>query len=319
MEKLKTKIGIKIKIEAIKMKLILIRQKRRVGKALSFCSSTWIVLLLWLVFGIIVWPWGEYRKVYSSVFDFLWDIKFTFFSTVIVAIVIALITGINREKGIYTHQHKVYVSLMYYSSELLKELAFFVTNRKDRLYVPFWPLYTSDMISDYENFIKCQSGKGPNLYAPIKIQCLKFINSIDCFLIEINSGNIRFDNKELIEKMIRIKNLVDDVIKTTEKVDEPLHVMELELVEIQRIVKRVEVNAIDLSKELYSIIEMIRYPWRRDIKYKKEILELIGRKQGFDTMSYYDLAILNKVDYEYYAKNSEEMYFKNNPGKYGIC
>ena len=105
----------KIKIEWIKMILLLKRIKRRIFLAIPQNIVMYILLTLcWVIFGIVTYYVGVQIKEPDSytVIDVVWELKNSYFSSVILAIFIAGYSQNSEYKKKISVQHDFYVDSM---------------------------------------------------------------------------------------------------------------------------------------------------------------------------------------------------------------
>ena len=272
------------------------RQYRRIRRALSYCKYSVFIIPFWLLFLIFVYWWGQKREPSLALIDVLWDLKTGFFSSVIIAATTSFLTQYAKEKYKYSIQHHFYIKIMHRFSMLYDSLVSISGIERSGNKPPFDPFYYSEDI---------------------------WLNLRDTFPQTLIIRNKEEEKERLLKQIDEIKGyvaIISDKISSGEIADctcmDFLQCEDTCLTYLERIEHEINYsteirnwNTIVLGciSDLYSILELIRIPWRRDLKYKIDILKTIYEYDKSVACTYYLESFLGVVDYGFYEKSTEEI------------
>lgn len=269
------------------------RQWRRFTRLLKCCKYSLLLLPLWLIFSFFVY-WGDFCRGQSfSYADVLWELKTAIFTSVVLAAFTAILNERAKIRDSYSLQHTIYTSFMYKCSELAKALLLLITDNSELVDVPFWPFYESKtMDMPHKEFAKAREYDINSRAADITRFCLR---------------NVKDGLHDVIHNCDNGKIMDIDSHKFTKKSNECLE--ELDRLEkaifLDRQSEHLDICICSCLDELYNLIELIRFPWRRDMNNREKILRIMYRENPNMGFSYYDEAVLGIVDYNFYALMSD--------------
>ena len=279
-----------VKIQSIRLYLWCIRWLRRAKRGLGYCKYTFIVVPFWAIYIFAVHYWGISRLGSYPIMDILWDIKASFFTSFILSAVTAFITQYNKQKHAYHHQHNAYTTLMGKASRLYKDLISLVCDSELRKHVPFWPFYTGEMrhsaLHDFKFVVMVDKSSVKFTYVQKSIaelrrelENLERNIYIGCF-VGCSIQSVQFELERCYDELISLERLLE-----LDTLYQPW----------QRFLS-------SYSRAFYDLLELLREPWRKDLKYKMKVLKWIYAEDEKIAQIYYNSAFLNVVDYEKYAQ-----------------
>jgi hypothetical protein len=274
-------------------KLCIKRLFRRCKVAYKNSKFTLPVVLLWAIFGLLTYFWGNSIGKTCSLVDVLWDNKADFFTSVLITAFISIASGFEKRHNCLIHQHDIYCRMMGDFSDFTKEIFKILTKKDDYDRVPFWPLYEKNSFS-----LICSELKQLNHY---------YLSSDDihnlCLCVKNTQRRLSVFAGENFNEMI-VDNLLGDnlydLIKSLDCFDSDMSPNSND--------KKLQDKLRSVIEKMYKIIESIRAPWRKDIDYKILFLQLLYSDDNLMDLSYYDEALLNIVDYEFYRNCSDKDY-----------
>ena len=277
-----------MKIWGINTHQFLTRQWRRMVRLLGYCKYSMALVPLWAIYVCIVSLIGSKFSPPYSISTCIWDVRTGFFTSIVIASATSVIAGMRKDKNIYQRQHTIYTDIMAAGSNLIKELTAYVVGNIEREHVSFWPLYDINSLSDFHTVFS-QKNHVPSQKQSQRVHILieRFRKSIDRLLAAQNTNSIADCNwtklQEAVSTVCYWCDAIEDAITENDS-NAAFH------------------SSKSFVMDLYSIMEMLRYPWRRDLSARIKILELIiADDPAFEmNMSYYDRSILNREDYELY-------------------
>lgn len=259
-----------IKISFMKKCLILKRVTRFIHNCIpvSDIITYFFLVILWSIFIIAAMIITE-----QSLNEICHDIYIDFFTSVVV------LFGLNASNHIYSNHMKLKRQHHYYVSTM------------DTIENIFELLFPNDMWSYYHPFYNETCYKQTMEYfndnSPSKVKkddlklWKKSVEVVLCDLeYEIKNGFMQTNDEEILLLYIR---------ESQEK--------------IRKIINKKDVKA-DIFWNLFMIIELIRYPWRRDQKYNSKIINILYAHDENDIKSDFYLRMhLDSFKIEYVGKS----------------
>lgn len=246
----------KIKIELIKAVLILKRIKRRVYIFVPKNIVLYLILTLcWIFFGIATYQIGiEYKEPDTyTVKDVIWDLKNSYFTSVILALFIA---GYSQSSG---HRKRMEIQHEFYTNIMEKFELLFSPFIGDEVcyYMPFYNDLCLNSTLEYVE--QCNMEE-------LAIQEDEFVGILETILDQISK----------IEQEMRNNNIIGM----------HKHDLEVDIEIVRHLLKhmiregasseQVKDNVRDLAIKLYYIIADIRRPWRWDVENNNKILKILA-------------------------------------------
>lgn len=279
-----------VKIQGIRLYLWCVRWLRRIARGLGYCKYAFMVVPFWAVYVVAVHYWGFFRLGSYPIMDILWDIKSSVFTSVILSAATSFITQYHKQKYVFHQQHNAYTTVMEKASRLYKDLVSLVCDSDVREQVPFWPFYTQDMRRSALDSFK--------FVADVDKSSVKFtyvMKSIDELRREIenlerNIYNGCFAECSIQSVQFELERCYDELINLER------------LLELDTLYQPWQRFLSSYSYAFYNLLERLRKPWRKDIKYKMKVLNMIYAEDKNIAQTFYNSAFLNVVNYEAYAQ-----------------
>ena len=272
------------------------RQCRRIQRALIYCKYSVLIIPFWILFAMLVYFWGQKRVPNLTLIDVFWDLKTGFFSSVVIAATTSFFTQYAKEKNKYIIQHRFYKKIMHSFSNLYGSLVSISGIVRKGEKPPSDPFYFSD-----------------DIWSRLR----------DTFPQTLNINNKGEEKDIVLEQIDEAKRsiaIISDKISSGEIADcTYLDFLESEercLTSLERIEYEVKWSAeirhwdtivVNCISDLYCLLDKIRIPWRRDLKYKIDVLKTIYEQDKSVACTYYLQAFLGVVDYKFYEKSEEEI------------
>lgn len=277
-----------VKLMCIRFWLWILRWSRRCGRGLSYCKYALGIIPFWGIYVVIVYFWGKLRPTPYALIDILWDMKTSFFTSVVLAAITAFITQYSKKKNAYLEQHRIYTKVMSNSSQLYKDLFRLLCKDSSKEHVPFWPFYTKGILETVFN----QSDK---YYATdkksIEYECA--VKSID---------ELRQDMR-MLESTIYTGILAEcNVLELNRAIDSCNSGLAnlARLLEAKQYYPHWDICLSMMANRLFKLIELLRTPWRKDLKYRTKVLQIIYRDDPSVASVFYNSALLDVIDYPFY-------------------
>lgn len=246
----------KIKIEWIKMILLLKRVKRRFFLTIPQNLVMYILLTLcWIVFGVITYYVGIQMKEPDSytVMDVVWELKNSYFSSVILAVFIAGYSQSSEYKKKISVQHDFYVDSMRTFDYIFEP---FVGNK---IY-HFMPFYNQMCLEDTLEYVKdCKLDNTEVTLENYKDALQEAIGRLEKIDFERKNNNIIGMHKQ--ELGYSIDSCMTEIRKTLKEV---------------KTLEQARDSIPEVAYDLFYVIADIRRPWRWDIENDKKILTLLA-------------------------------------------
>lgn len=257
----------KIKIEKIKAFLLLKRIIRK-GRVLIPDNLKMYVLLTmcWILYGAVVYFGGKIYKPTTSyrICDVIWELKNSYFTSVILAIFIGGYNKIENYKEKIVIQHELYVETMSCFEQLFSP----ILGEEIRYYHIF---YNDKCLESTLKFI--DGKKDYNLF-----ECDDGIGIIEDIFIQLNRVDEARKNNRIIGMDQEILKLqINNIRKFLRKCnrEKKLNIQDMK----------------EISQELFDIVEDIRRPWRWDVENHIKILKLLNqnKENGIENDFYYKM------------------------------
>ena len=284
-----------IKIQIIRLYLYMLRWFRRIKRGIGYCKYALAVIPLWAVYVAVVYTWGSFRLQDYSVGQILWDMKTGFFTSVVLAGATSFITQRNKNKYAFLAQHNEYINIMGKCSRLYKDLSVLLCGDNSKEYVPFWPFYTNEMCrSTYKKFANWRRfDKNSTAYKYVLKSISELKRDLERLGQNIYIGHLPECNSYKINELIvECNNKLVSLERTLESENFPSHK---------------DSFMWDKSAALYKLIDCLRNPWRRDLKWKLKVLEMIYAQDTSIAGTFYNSAFLGIVDYDWYEHADERI------------
>ena len=244
----------KLQIEVEKNKLFFKRQFRRLK--LLFAKETILLYLLisslWVLFGVIIYLWGNVRSSQTySLSDLLWETKNGFFTSVVISLFVGAYNKVRDYKTAIRKQDYFYVDTMRDFQKIFIPLL-----RKEIQH--YHPLYCNQCLEDTIQFLKMNN-----------VRCVNVMG--EEYSLALSAIKKRIDT---IEEMLRAEN----IIGTNESRVSYYLYSARGMIDSFFLKKTVELSEITkLAGCLLNVLDQIRVPWRRDIAAKIKILRLLDK------------------------------------------
>lgn len=280
-----------LKLQYIRFKLWCVRWGRRLHRGINYCKYVLILLPFWLLFAVILKIWGTYRLGAYSWGDILWDMKLSIFTSIALSLVTSFISQYNKNKTMYLAKHEQYIRIMGKMSDLFKELYILLFNDNRKSCVPFWPFFLRNMndevystLNAMEEFEIANPDSLPNvLFAADRLR-----DELSDLRTNIYQGGVfKCSVHSLVQLLATNLSELDEVCQLLVTRQRKRH--------FGRTFNR-------LYDDLYSLLEELRWPWRRDLPYKVQALSIIYQEDQSIAGTFYNSAFLNVVNYKEYEE-----------------
>lgn len=266
-EKFKVTFKNKIKIDSINFLLHIKRIVRRARIFIPHNLKMYALLTIcWILYGILIYFWGQiYIKAPKTygIYDVIWDLKSSYFTSVILAIFIGGYNQITNYKEKIAVQHDFYTDTLFCF---------------DKLFYPFLGEEIYQYCAFYNDLCLDNTLKHIS-----KMQNANFSNEelddiIEDILIQLEKiDDARKNNRIIGMHKEKLKDYIDQARKTLNKCNKT---ESMTIEDIQNI-----------SFYLFHIIADIRRPWRWDIDNNVKILKYLNENEdnGIDNHFYYNM------------------------------
>ncbi len=214
-----------------------------------------IVLVLWIVFILISWYWGLQRNGAFSLGDAIWDARNPFFTSVVVVVIVNAYgrAKVHRTK-LYT-QHQIYVNLMRGFDVGLFE-SFIDGNLCN--YMPFYCKKTLDDTLAY-----CHHCFEEKQY--LDATDYDFTQRVSNLNSELSRAEDAFNHDSFVGIWDPVSALtlireIEDKLENI-RISQKLYYFDLQ----------------DISVDFLLLTDMMRRPWRWNIKNKMKILKILSK------------------------------------------
>lgn len=278
------------KIQLIRLYLFMLRWFRRIKKGIAYCKYALAVIPLWGVYVAVVYFWGSFKTEGYPIGQILWDMKTGFFTSVVLAGATSFITQRSKNKHAFLEQHRVYVSIMGKCSQLYKDLSKLLCDDNSKKYVPFWPFYTVEMCrTTYKQFAYWKEYDIASAeYKYVYRSIVELKRALEELWQNIYIGNLSECNHH------ELSGIIDECNSNIARLERCLEVGERPTHKDSFIW--------DITLSLYKLIDCLRFPWRRDLKWKLKVLRMIYKQDTTIAGAFYDRAFLGVVDYDWYER-----------------
>ena len=280
-------------IQIIRLYLCVLRWFRRLKRGIGYCKYALAVIPLWVIYVAVVYAWGSFRMQDYSVGQILWDMKTGFFTSVVLAGATSFITQRNKNKYAFLAQHNEYINIMDKCSQLYKDLSVLLCGDNSKKDVPFWPFYTDEMCrTTYKKFAKWNNfDKNSVAYKYVLQSISELKRDLERLGQNIYIGHLSECNSyKLSGLIVECNDKIAWLERTLESGDFPLYK---------------DTYMWNLSAALYKLIDCLRDPWRRDLKWKLKVLKMIYKQDTNVASTFYNSAFLDVVDYDRYEHADE--------------
>lgn len=261
----------KLKIEWTKLVLLLKRIKRRVFVFIPKNTALYVILtIFWILFGIFSYHVGVRYNAPEpyKVKDVLWELKNSYFTSVVLAL---LITGYSQNAGykkrLYV-QHNLYVDTMHLFGCIFEQFI------GTELY-HYMPFYNDKCLRDTWKYIESNPLEQKEFSSEaFKGNLDEVLDGIQKVENEVRNLNVLGMHKEKIEECLQeAKRILKKGIRE-----------ELELEKAKDVIQK-------LDHCLFYIVADLRRPWRWDIENDKKILSILARyeQNGIQEDFYYSM------------------------------
>ena len=246
---------VRIKKAYIKLKLLLIRLRRVIR---IMCPNTDIIIciiliVLWMIFGL-------FSNYVSFVHDgkietylrTMWDLRISVFSSIIISFAIGAIYRLRDYRKLLRRQHYLYVDSMTDFEELFRAIYM------DDVWFKFHELYNDRCLEISMDYIESDISR-------INIQDNGFIMAIDIIQERLEKIDYQLKNNMLIVR--------DDEMMALEISNAKKNISQIIIEEKTDII-------IALIYELFSIIEELRFLWRRDTRLDMQLLQMTDNPEN---------------------------------------
>ena len=261
----------KVKIEGIKALLLAKRIKRRLFLMIPKNFVLYLGLTFcWVLCGIFTYyVGGDYKAPEAyTVKDVMWELKNSYFSSVVLALFIAGYSQNSGYKKRMEAQHDFYVDSMMTFDHLFKT---FIGNEVYH-YMPF---YNRECLKDTLEYIKELEVKECEFsIEEFKINLEEIVDQLEKIEYERRNNNIIGMHKERLgDEIQESKKLIRQKLKQCNNLDVSKNAAE------------------EIADSLFYIIADIRRPWRWDVDNDKKILSLLAKyeENGIQSDFYYSM------------------------------
>ncbi len=213
-----------------------------------------LITIFWIIFGIATYFYGQAVKSTEELaytgWDVLWDLKNSYFTSVILAFVINSLNRTKEYKRTMQKQHYLYTDAL---ADFNNIVSLFFVNKAHF----YSPLYSEKTFNNTQNYILNE--------CTITIDCDQQILFIDDILKRLDD----------IEQEYKKGNIIvsDDVFL--------LHEISCARKKTNKLVLdgnlAAKAEIVELSKKLFELLEILREPWRKDVKIKIDILSRLDK------------------------------------------
>lgn len=237
---------------------VIIPKNLRMYILLSFC---------WSMYGIIVYYCGiVFRKQLDyKISDVVWELKNSYFTSVILAIFISSYGQIEKYKDKLSVQHTFYTDMMWCFEKIF-------TPYIDAMVCYYCPFYNE----------KCLYGTLEYIEKNVKVDFFEYDNAdeiIEDIFLALNKVEEAAKNNRIVG--IYSKENLEDLVEQTRKALKKCskdRCMNLE-------------NLKDISRNLLYIVAELRRPWRWDVENNIKILKMLNENEnnGIEKDFYYSM------------------------------
>ena len=277
-----------LKLLLIRLYLWALRWFRRIKRGLGYCKYALIIIPFWAGYAIVVYFWGVQRGELYPLSEIVWDMKTSVFSSVILAAITAFISQYGNNKFSYLEQHRIYINIMGDCSALYKDFLNLLCGDDSKNNIPFWPFYTEELKNTvHKQFSPFRRiDKSSVEYRHVVSSIAKLRRSLEELERSHFNGILAECNK------VKANDLIADSLNGISRLERQLDSDE-EYPFWNNLLSSV-------SGTFYKLIELLRLPWRRDLKLKLTSLKLIYREDTSIANTFYNSAFLNVIDYASY-------------------
>lgn len=277
-----------LRLLLIRLYLWGLRWLRRIKRGVGYCKYALMVIPFWVIYAVVVYYWGIQRDEIYPIADILWDIKSSVFSSVILASITAFITQYGKNKYSYLEQHRIYVTIMGGCSRLYKDFLNLLCADSSKDDIPFWPFYTAELRSTiHENFAQVQGNdKNSVEYRQVVSSISELRRSLEDLERSQYNGILAECNK------VKANDLITRSLNGLSQLERQLN-SDAQYPYWDNLLSSV-------SHAFYELIDLLRLPWRRDLKIKLISLNLIYNEDKRIADTFYNSAFLDIIDYEFY-------------------
>lgn len=272
----------------IRLYLWILRWFRRIKRGVGYCKYALVVIPFWAIYAVFAYYWGAQRDETYSLVDILWDMKSSFFSSVILASLTAFITQYGKNKYSYLEQHRIYINIMGDCSQLYTDLLNLLCDDSSKDYIPFWPFYTVELRDTvHKQFARTRGvDKSSAEYRHVVASISELRRSLE--ELERSQYNGVLAECSRVKASDLIANSLNGLSRLERQLDSDVAYSYWN-------------NLLSsLSDSFYELIELLRLPWRRDLKLKLASLNLIYREDKRIAATFYNAAFLDVIDYAFY-------------------
>ena len=272
------------------------RQYRRIKRGFGYVKVSFLLVPIWAVFIVAVYFWSKQRGTPVSIEIILWEMKSGVFTSIVLAAATSFISQYSITKDYYIVQHNYYINMMSIFSELYESLLILSGKARRGTKPPFDPFYYSENLSEQIRDV-----------FPLTIDPKDK-------LVEARKTRLKIEKtRKIISKMLDMVSsgkidgcTYSEYVQIEDFCDIYLDIIEDALIE-EKPVSNWDVITENCIEYLYDLLELVRKPWRRDLKYKLDVLNSIYKEDKSVACTYYLEAFLGVVDYEFYNKTPEEI------------
>lgn len=261
----------KLFVESIKLKLHIRRNVRRIKIVISKSDLIFylMIIILWAIFaGVTTQIDKAISGVCKSFFETVWDLRNSLFSSVILAFAISSFNKIKDYKKAIRLQHYVYVDTMADFEGIINALS------PSAIWLHFHPFYNDKCYEITEEYLKSEGiaidiSNNELLLAIDVIQ-----NRIEYIEREIKAGNLKIRDEEMIILYI------SSAKKTCSRM----------------ILKNDNEEFWKLLREMYIIVEELRFIWRKDESDNSKIISKLAKYDKNDIYNqFYERMFLENI------------------------
>lgn len=270
-----------------------VRWLRRINRGVKYCKYALLVVPFWAIYAAFVFWWGTQRDGSYPFSEILWDMKSSLFSSVILAAITAFITQYSKNKYSYLEQHRVYLSIMHDSSVLYKDFLTLLCGDLSKEYVPFWPFYTKELVDTVrKQFEKTQKiDKESEAYRHVVASIANLRRSLEYL------ERYQFRGTLAECSVVKANTLIAECQNSLTNLERQL--------DSDKQYKYWGNILSSSSKVFYELIELLRLPWRRDLKLRIASLKMIYQEDESIANVFYNAAFLEVIDYSFYENLDE--------------
>lgn len=263
-EKYKVTLKNKVKIELIKFLLLIKRIVRRGRLLIPHNLKMYILLTIcWGLYGILIYFSGKiynFPKIYT-IYDTIWELKNSYFTSIILALFIGGYTQIENYKEKMSAQHEFYTDALFCFNKL-----FFPILRNEVLH--YSAFYNDICLKDTLNHISTRK------IGPFSEKELNDIAE-DLFIQLDKIEDARKNNRIVGMHKERLRDYIDQAKKMLKKYNKKMSIKDIS----------------EIAYPLYFIIADLRRPWRWDINNNIKILNYLNEnpENGIEQDFYYKM------------------------------